>query len=187
MIETGIPPEWKDQWNNLVEQLHDPLKMRILTLGIVAAIGFLGIYRPMDGQIQSLRREVKASRERLSTIRQVEGLRKVHSALLENLPAGNTLNFWQEYFLSGIRDSGVRLRSLESAPKKMKVGAFQVVYLNIEADGEYAQIHQLMSWIENNKWFIRIIRFRAKGKNDQIESKITVAILVDQEKKAHGV
>jgi len=184
-METGIPPEWKEQWDELIKQLQDPFKLRMTTLGIVVAIGFMAIYRPMDAQVQVLRRDLKTAQQRQASIQQVENLRKRRLDLLENLPEHGTLNFWQEYFLAGIRDSGVDLRALESMPKKTKMGDLQVVYLDIEAEGSYDDLFKLLAWIEDNEWFTRVIRMRLKGKNGRIESKFTVAILVSQG-KSHG-
>jgi hypothetical protein len=185
-MEAGIPPQWKAQWEQVATQLQDPFKLRIVTLGAVALLGFFAAYRPMDTKIQVLRRDLKAAQQRLATIRQVEQLRATRLKLLESLPEDATLNFWQQHFLVGIREANVQLRALESLPKKQKMGDFQVFYLEIEADGEYAQIHKLVSWIENSRWFTRIIRVQAKGKHGTIQAKMTVAVLVAPDKKTHG-
>jgi len=184
-METGLSPEMKQQLEELERQLHDPFKLRLVTLAIVCALGFLAVYRPMDSKIQLLRRDLKASDQRLKTLEQVQDLRTAKEHLLDNIPEHPTLNFWQEHFLAGIRESGVNLRALESQPKKVKIADRQVVYLDIEAAGSYEQVSNLVSWIENNKWFARIIRLNFKGKNGQVEARFSVAVLVTQE-KGHG-
>ncbi len=185
-MQAGIPPQWKAQWDQVALQLQDPFKLRVVTLGAVALLGFFGVYRPMEGKIQTLRRDLKTAEQRLATIRVVGQLRATRVKLLESLPEHATLNFWQEHFLSAIRESNVVLRTLESLPKKQKVGELQVFYLEIEADGDYAQIHNLVSSIENGRWFARIIRMRAKGKLGTIQAKMTIAVLVAPDKQSHG-
>ncbi len=185
MIETGIPPEWKEQWNELVEQLQDPVKLRLVILGIAAAIGFFGMYRPMDNKITEARREVGAGRARLDVVRQVESLRTKRAELRENFPEHPSINFWTEHFLGGIRDAGVALSGLESLPKRIKIGAFQVVYFNITVNGRYEQVHELLYWVENNRWYSRVVRMNFKKRADRIEAKLTVAVVVEQE-STHG-
>jgi hypothetical protein len=184
-METGLSPEMKQQLEELGRQLQDPFKLRVVTLAVVAALGFLAVYRPMDTKIQVLRRDLKASQERLATLEQVESLRDSKASLLANIPENPTLNFWQEHFLVGIRESGVNLRALESQTKKIKIADRQVIYLDIEAAGSYEELYNLLAWIDNNKWFSRVLRLNFKGKNGQIEARLTVAVLVAQE-KSHG-
>lgn len=184
-METGLSPEMMQQLEEVERQLRDPFKLRVVTLAIVAAIGFLAVYRPMDSKIQILRRDLKASELRMATLEKVETLRAAKQELLDHIPEHPTLNYWQEHFLTGIRESGVNLRALESQPKKIKIADRQVVYLDIEATGSYEQLYNLLSWVETNQWFSRIIRLNFKGKNGQIEAKFSVAVLVAQE-KGHG-
>ncbi|TFH22138.1 MAG: hypothetical protein E4H03_09090 [Myxococcales bacterium] len=185
MIETVIPPEWKEQWNELVKQLRDPFKLRLTVLGIAAAIGFFGVYRPMDKKITEVRREVGAGRARLDLIRQVESLRTKQAQLRESLPEYPSINFWTEHFLEGIRDTGVALSELESQPKKIKIGDYDVVYFNIDVTGQYDQVHALLSWIESNRWYSRVVRMNFKKKLNRIEAKLTVAVAVEKE-RSHG-
>lgn len=185
MIDTGIPPEWKEQWDEIVKQLHDPFKLRITVLGVAAAIGFLGVYRPMDGKIAQARREVSASRSRMELVRQIESLRSKRAELRDNYPEHPTLNFWTEHFLQGIRGAGVALSELESEPKKLKLGDYQVIYFNLDVSGEYGQVRDLLVWIETNEWYSRVIRMNLKKKLARIEAKITAAVVIERE-SAHG-
>lgn len=181
MIDTGIPPHWVEQWNEIVRQLHDPLKLRVTSLAVVGALGFLGVYRPMDAKIEQLRVDVTVQRNRARIIRQVETLRENRELLLTSFPEEPTLNFWTAHFLAGIRDSGVQLSELESFPKKIKMGKLQVTYFDLTCSGSYAELHQLLSWVEDNDWYMRVIRFAVSKKHTQLTSKITVAVLAAQD------
>ncbi len=184
-MDAGIPPEWKQQWDQLVEQLHDPLKLRATALGIVFVIGYLTIYRPINQEITILNRQLKDARSRYETIEKIELLRARRAGLRKRIPETPTINFWSEYIIGGVRDSGVRLRSLETKPQKIKVGDLQAIYLDIEVDAESEQLYRLIRWFEDSKWMIRIVRFRFKKEPDGIKSKMTVAVLATQD-KAHG-
>lgn len=184
-MDAGIPPEWKRQWAQVVEQLHDPFKLRVTTLVVVFAVGFLAIYRPINQEITILGRELTAAKDRLTTIEKVELLRAHRARLRERVPETPTINFWSEHLISGVRGSGVRLRSLETHPQKIKIGDLQVMYIDIEVEAQSDQLYHLLRWLENNEWMIRIIRFRFKKEPESIAAKLTVAILISQDKK-HG-
>jgi hypothetical protein len=113
MLDVAIPPTLKRQWDDLVTQFRDPFKLRVAMLSAVAAFGLLVIYRPMSSEIAILRRDLKNATERLGMVREVERLRTTRAKLLENFPEHGDINFWTEYLLTGIRDSGVSLRTLE--------------------------------------------------------------------------
>ena len=181
MIESGIPPHWKEQWNDLLKQLQDPIKLQFTVLGIAAAIGFFGVYQPMDGQIAQVRSELGAGKRRLDLIHEVESLRAKRDDLRGNFPQAPTENFWTERFLEGIRGAGVALAELESEPQKIQIGDFQVVYFNLDVSGEYAQVRGLIGWIEENEWYARITRMNFKKRLSRIEANLTIAVVVARE------
>ncbi|RMD82107.1 MAG: hypothetical protein D6815_10030 [Candidatus Dadabacteria bacterium] len=184
-MEAGIPPEWKRQWEQIVEQLHDPLKLRATVLGLLFVAGYLSIYRPLSGEIAILNRQLKEARTRLETIEKIELLQARRAGLRKKVPPQPTINYWSEHLIGGVRDSGVQLRSLETKPQKIKAGDLQVVYIDLEVEAQSSELYRLVRWVENNEWMMRIVRFRFKKEPDAIKAKLTVAILATQD-KAHG-
>jgi hypothetical protein len=134
----------------------------------------------MSSEISILRRDLKTDEDRLAVVREDEKLRAARSKLLENLPPNGDINFWTEYLLGGIRDSGVVLRTLESTYRKTKVGALQGVYFDVDVAGTYEQIHALVTWIESNEYFTRIVKLRFKSEEELVDGKLTLAVLVAQ-------
>ena len=183
MLETSIPQEWKDQWQVIVEHLRDPLKLRIATLSVVALVGLAVIYKPMNDHIAIQRRELKTARDRLDMVRQIESLRATRARLLTALPPKGNTNFWTEYYLGGIRESGVQLRHFEARPKpKMRIGSFTGLELDLEVEGNYQKIFSLLAWVEHNEWFARILEVRFKKEPASVMATIKVAILTRPEK-----
>ena len=182
MLEVAVPPQWKRQWDDLLVQLRDPFKLRITVVGAIAAVGLLAIYRPLSAEITILRRDLKVAEDRLALIREIDALRKVRGKFLENLPADGDINFWSAHLLTGIRESGVNLKTLDSSYRKTKVGKLQGVYYDLEVGGTFQQIHTLVSWIEANKYFSRVVNLRFKGEDEGIHGKLTIAVLVAPEK-----
>ena len=86
--------------------------------------------------------------------------------------------------LSGIRESGVVLKTLDSSYRKTKVGKLVGVYYEVEVAGTSKQIHSLVGWIESNKYFARIVKLRFKADEDVVDGKMTVAVLVAEKSAA---
>ena len=186
MLDVAVPAEWKRQWNDFLVHFQDPFKLRVIMLSVVAAFGLLGVYRPMNTEIGILRRDLKVAQERLGMIHEIEHLRAARVKLLENFPERGEVNFWSEYLLGDIRDAGVNLRTLDSSLRKVKVGKLQGAYFDLEIAGKYDQIHKLISSIETSKYFARIVKMRFKNDGEDVEGKMSVAVLVapqDQSKE----
>ncbi len=182
-MELAISPEWKRQFNDLVVQLRDPFKLRLTVIGVVCLVGFGLIYRPYNAALITLRRDLASAQTREALVDHVDKLRAARTKILKHLPEKGDVNFWSEYFLTGIRECDVQLRALESKVRPQKAGKLQGLYLEIEADGTYESIHKLIAWIEQSPYFTRIIHLKFKSKNGRIEARITAAVMALQEQK----
>jgi hypothetical protein len=182
-MELGISPEWKRQIDDVVVQLRDPFKLRITSVAVVCILGFGTIYHPLDRDLTALRAELTAARTRESLVEHVEKLRAGRARILKLFPEKGDINFWSEYFLDGTRKTGVQLRSLESKIRPQKAGKLQGVYLDLEVDGSYKELHDFVAWVEQSQWFTRIIHLKMKNKDGKIEARITAAVMADQEQR----
>jgi len=185
MLDVAVPPQWKRQWEDLQVQLRDPFKLRVTILSVVAGLGLLGVYRPMSAEIAIVRRDLKVAEDRLALVRQIEQLRSTRTKLLENLPTNGDINFWSEYLMGGIRDSGVSLKTLESSYRKTKVGKLQNVYFDLEIAGSFEQIHKLLSWLESDKYVSRVAKLRLKAERHSVEGRLAISVLVAQGAAQH--
>jgi hypothetical protein len=183
MIETGIPPEWKEQWEQAIEQLEDPLKLKLVSIGIVLLAGFFAVYRPLDAEIALLRRDLAVQEARSATIRQVESMQATWRQLMRPIPEHGDVNFWTEYILASVQESGVVLRALESDIKKLKIGDLQAVYFKVEVEGQYHEVYDLVERLETGKWYARILRLRVKKRTRSIEAVLTVNVMASVKKK----
>ena len=178
MLDVAVPSQWKRQIEDLQVQLRDPFKLRVVVLALVAGLGLVGVYRPMSAELAIVRRDLKAAEDRLALVRQIEQLRTSRAKLLENLPQSGDINFWSEFLLGGIRDSGVILKTLESSYRKTKVGKLQNVYFDIETAGTFEQMYRLIAWLETEKYATRLTKLRIKGEHERIEARFAVSVLV---------
>lgn len=183
-MDLGISPEWKHQIDDVVVQLRDPFKLRITAIGIVCAIGFATIYRPLNAELATLRKDLNEAQNREAAIEHVEKLRATRARIMKLFPENGDVNFWSEYFLEGTRLAGVQLRALESKLRPQKAGQLQGTYFDLEVDGSYETVHKFLAWIEQSKWFTRIISLKMKNKDGKLEARITVAVMAEQDKKS---
>jgi Tfp pilus assembly protein PilO len=183
-MELGISPEWKRQIDDVVVQLRDPFKLRLTAIGLVCLIGFGAVYRPLSRDLALYRRDLAAAQQRENTIEQIEKLRTARTRILKVFPPKGDLNFWSEYFLEGTRTTGVQLRALESKVRPQKAGTLQGIYVDLEIDGSYEQLHHFIRWIESSHWFTRIITLKIKNKDGRLEARITAAVMAEQEQKS---
>jgi hypothetical protein len=182
-MELAISPEWKRQFDDLVAQLRDPFKLRLTVIGVVCLLGFGLIYRPYNNHLATVRRDLVTAQDREALLEHVVKLRAARTKILKVFPEKGDVNFWTEYFLTGIRDSGVQLRALETKVRPQKAGKLQGLYLEIEADGSYENMHKLVTWIEHSQYFTRIIHLKFKAKDAKIEARITAAVMAEQEQR----
>ena len=182
-MELAISPEWKRQFDDIVVQLRDPFKLRLSVIGLVCLIGFGLIYRPYNNDLATYRQDLAKAQTREALVEHVEKLRAARTKILKLFPQKGDVNFWTEYFLTGIRDSGVQLRALETKVRPQKAGKLQGLYLEIEADGSYESLYKLVTWIEQSAYFTRIIHIKFKAKDGRIEARITAAVMAEQEQK----
>lgn len=92
-MELAISPEWKRQFNDVVVQLRDPLKLRLAVIGVVCLLGFGLIYRPYNNELSQLRSDLSTAQNRESLVEHVEKLRAARTKILKLFPEKATSIF----------------------------------------------------------------------------------------------
>ncbi len=161
---------------NLRARLKNPLQLRFILGGGLALAWYVGVYLPASAGIEEASRTRSAATAHAAVAREIQGLRAEMEKFRDRLPRGTDPNEWVEYVLAGLRDRPVRLLKLE--PKGLrKHGPFNVVILQIELTGKFADLDAALAWIEDNPRLFRVDSAtidKGRGSNRDLILRLTV-------------
>ena len=99
MIPTPGQERRADTKSQLIELLHDPLKLRFIVAATVLGIGYAAIYMPLDRSTTAATRKLTESETKLSLAGEVEQLRKQYQQVEKRLPKHVDADEWVQYVL----------------------------------------------------------------------------------------
>lgn len=139
----------------LMERLHNPVQLRAFLCATLVLIAYGAIYTPLSGRIAETTAALKTERERLNLARDVEHLRAQHKAFQDRLSEKPDPNEWLQYVLAGIRQLPLKLIKLDPRPLE-DVGPYKGLVLQLELEGSYQGVHELLGWLESNERLFRV-------------------------------
>jgi len=144
------------QYKTLVQQhLSDPVKLRLITIGLLLIIGVGAVYMPLSKHIREQTVLLSAEKERNNDIADVEKLREQVGLIRGKIGATADNNAWAQCILDGLRGFGVKLRGMESK-QPLKVGPYRAIVLLIEIEGPYSELKGFVEWLETSERLLRI-------------------------------
>ena len=167
-----------DGKSNLLEQLHNPSRLRALLTIAVLATGYSAVYLPLNGSTSSAVRKLGESEQRLSLANDVERLRNRFRQVERRLPKNADMDEWVQYILAAIRRSPLKLESF--SPGVMKaLGPYQMIQLTIKLTGSLADLDQFLHWLESNERLFRVenVSLAPKAPLDKGEIYMEITIL----------
>jgi len=177
-VDTGISKEQLQRCKAIATaHLSDPVKMRLAVIVAMTAVAIMAVYRPLAGQIETKQRQLAAQRRRVDLIAGVEVLRKQAGVYRPRISEKSDTNEWVQYILTGLRESGVKLRDMSSRQPR-RVGPYKAIVLTVDVQGNYKTAKSLMEWLEQSDRLLRIDTVRCQKKLGSIEMKIVLLGLV---------
>jgi len=157
----------------LVERLHDPLQFRIFVTGVILAVGYVGVYMPLESRITETTQNLTKTAEYENLVDEVKQLRDEVDQVVARLPTDTDTNEWIQYVIAGVRKLPVKLDNLDSADPR-RVGPFEAVVLRVEVRGYYHDLESFVNWVETNERLFRIdaVTVVPMRKGDQLEMEI---------------
>lgn len=145
----------KAGFGKLLEQLHDPLRLRVLVTGIMLAVGYAGIYMPLSGRIEETTRKLNREHKRLALCNEIEQLRAEVAKFQARLPENTDSNEWMQYVLGGVRQFPAKLINLDLGDPQ-RVGPYSAVVFHIELEGGFQELDVFLQWLESNPRIFRV-------------------------------
>lgn len=159
----------------LAERLRDPIQFRIFVMMIVLAIGYVGVYMPLEGRITETTQRLARAKEHQDLVNDIDMLKAQVDRVVARLPKNTDTNEWIEYVLRGVRQFPVKLTALDSENPR-QVGPFEAVVLRVKVQGEYHGMETFLKWIETNERLFRVDKIivkKARG-TDKLEMDVTI-------------
>ena len=102
MIPSGSEERRSDLKSSLLERLHDPLQLRICVLIVVVAMGYFGVYVPLNGGISETTKKLQRDRKMLELAGSIEQLQKQFHQFESRVPLQADSKEWVQYVLEGM-------------------------------------------------------------------------------------
>jgi len=163
------------------EYLQQNQRVKVLAVTLCMIVGVTCVYNPMRRRIVSLGTRLSAERSRLELVHQIENLRRERSELLASIPETAHANFWTEYILQGLRESGIQLRHFDTnLNTKRQIGDYRPLEVMLDVSGSYQQLYALLGWIESNKWYIRVLDMRFRKDRGAVFATLKLGALASE-------
>ena len=151
--ESGAPPLGLRQ--RLVDGLHNPVQLRALVTILVLLIGYAGVYRPLQAQIDDATRRLAQEHDMHALAGAVEHLRVQHAGFQARLPAKADSYEWVSYVLLGLRQLPLKVVAMNCAPPR-PLGPYKMVVLRAEIEGSFFDLDRFLRWLEANPRLFRL-------------------------------
>ena len=167
-----------DTKSQLLEQLHDPTRLRFIVAAAVLGIGYVVVYLPLDRGITAATRKLADAETRLKLADDVEHVRNQYRLVEKRLPTRVDADEWVQYVLGAIRRSPLKLVAFSPGVVK-PLGPYQMVYLSIKLSGPLADLDGFLSWLESNERLFRVemLTLSPKTLDDANEFNMDIAVL----------
>ncbi|NLE37363.1 MAG: type 4a pilus biogenesis protein PilO [Pirellulaceae bacterium] len=164
-----------NRFHALAEHLRDPLKLRFFIAGVVLAVGYFGVFSPLEARIGEVARDLNRFKEHAKLSDEIGQLKAQIARVSKRVPKGTDDNEWLQYVLGGVRKHAVQLVKADPGEAK-KVGPFEAAVVQVEIRGTYPDLCAFLDWIETNERLFRIdsINMSPVPRGDQLEMKLTL-------------
>jgi Tfp pilus assembly protein PilO len=139
----------------LLEHLYNPTKLRSLVTGLILIVGYVGIYMPFSGGMETTSRQRSKEKTRLELARDVEHLRVQFDSFKKRLPKLKDPNEWVEYVLQGVRKFPLKFSKMDVEDTR-DLGPYKVVVMRMEFEGTFRDMDSFLSWLETNERMFRV-------------------------------
>ena len=155
MSEKDTEERRADLKAKVIEQLHDPVRLRICVLAVVLVIGYFAVYNPLYGRISDLTKTLNRDKKQLALAVRLENLQAEYEKFDNRIPRKTDSKEWVQYMLNGIRKFPLKMVRFDCREPK-RIGPYKAIVLKIELEGSFIDMDKFIRWIESNERLLRI-------------------------------
>ncbi len=161
----------------LAASCQDPVKFRLLVSVVLFLVGYLLWCGPAADELAEGRKKLERVAKRGKLAAELKHYAEQEAFVLDRIPKSEDLGDWQDYVMSLVGDTGAKLRKLE--PRKgMQRGKYRIVIMEVEADGSYESVIQLIDRLEKGERLVRLDRLGVEKKVSAVSFRCILMGLV---------
>lgn len=139
----------KPKINELIlQQLRQPLKLRIALCVVMIVLWYIGFFVPLGEQAESTSAKITRERKRIDTAKEIESLKISLAPHHDLIWAGADLNELMRHVMEHLRSSPLKLIDLKPEGSK-DLGPYQTIGLQLALEGQFAEIDAFLTWLES--------------------------------------
>ncbi|PAY15415.1 hypothetical protein CKO51_32040 [Rhodopirellula sp. SM50] len=175
--------DWKQELQQVAEQLRDPFRMRVAVALVMVAIMFFAISEPLHGRTKKTRRELQQLREKVKTAEEVMLLQDALEHVRPRILQGEGNDAVTGFFIDLFRDSGADLLQI-NAEAPQRLGPIYNVRVTLDLAGDFPQLNEALFLLESQPELIRVETLQinpAERSASQPTMQLSVRMLKEKE------
>ena len=147
--------DWKSELSQVAEVLRDPFKMRMAVAGITLAVMSFVINDPLQGKMQTTRRDLDQLKSTVRAAEEVMLLRDHMEQVEDRIFDGKGNDAVLSHLIELIRSESIDVMRIDAGPP-VKMGPLHTVRISIEVLGSYESLIQLLHDFDSDPHLIRV-------------------------------
>ena len=180
MSSSSAKPDYKAI---LLRQLHEPLKLRLCLSICVMVIWYFSFFSPAFEQIAATGAKIIQERKRLAVGEEIQQLRTSLGPHKGLIPAGTEVHELMRQVMEEMRSSPLKLVDLKPQ-KSQELGPYETLGIRLTLQGAYADIEELMKWVETDKRLLRIDSIKIEPSSQNPSQLVAQLVLLSLNEKA---
>ena len=168
----------------------DPMRLAISLSVVIVVIGFAGVLRPLQGNIEHSRDLIEEATGLARKVETITELAQQQSFYHDRLQVPSDLVHWQDYVLVAMEEAGCTLVKMEKGDVK-RAQDFRIIELDVSLEGSYDQVRDFVDRLERGHRLVRLDQLILEPTGDDsvsLRTKIRglAAARLEQKSKGEG-
>ena len=173
--------DFREEFQQVIEHLRDPLRMRLAVAGLTLVVMFFAISEPLNGKIKRSKRDLLELRQTAATAQEVVLLRGALGKVDASVMRGDN-DVVTSHLIGMVREESLDLLRIDSeAPTRL--GPMETIRVSMDVTGDFQSLNGLLHRIESDAYLMRVetlVINPAERKRTTPAMQMTVRILRDK-------